>query len=229
MKKSLFFWLYFIASIILAVYFSSRIITSLMGRGPVSYVKHISITSDSKDTDIEPIKVAIGITGGTNIRSIDLHQINSRVSKVPGVKKSSTRRLSNGDIVIKTQQHKVAAQWSDGQFFYPLSSDGTKIDTPTTERDENTIVFTGVVPDNLSEIIKTVSAISEYIDYMNMVESRRWNIHTKNGTTIYLPEDNPSVAINKISVLNQTHKLLSRKLEIIDMRDQARILVKEKK
>ncbi len=200
-----------------------------MGRGPVSYVKHISITSDSKDTNIEPIKVAIGITRGTNIRSVNLHQINTRVSQVPGVKKSSTRRLSNGDIVIKTQQHKVAAQWSDGEFYYPLSSDGTKIDTPTTERDENTIVFTGVVPDNLSEIIKTVSAISKYIDYMNMVESRRWNIHTKNGATIYLPEDNPSVAINKISVLNQTHKLLSRKLEIIDMRDKARILVKEKK
>ena len=61
---------------------------------------------------------------------------------------------------------------------------------------------------------------------MNMVEDRRWNIHTKNGTIIYLPEDNPSVAINKISTLNQTHKILSRKIEIIDMRDNARILVK---
>ena len=62
-----------------------------------------------------------------------------------------------------------------------------------------------------------------------MVESRRWNIHTKNGTTIYLPEKDPATAINKIKVLNQTHKLLSRKLDIIDMRDSARILVKEQK
>ena len=59
-----------------------------------------------------------------------------------------------------------------------------------------------------------------------MIESRRWDIHTKNNTTIYLPEDNPSVAINKISRLNQTHKILSRDIEIIDMRDSARILVK---
>ena len=64
---------------------------------------------------------------------------------------------------------------------------------------------------------------------MNMIESRRWDIHTKNNITIYLPEDNPSVAINKISLLNQTHKLLSRKIDIIDMRDNARILVKTKK
>ena len=62
-----------------------------------------------------------------------------------------------------------------------------------------------------------------------MVESRRWNIHTKNGTTIYLPENNFADAINKINVLNQTHKILSRQIDIIDMRDKARILVKTKK
>ena len=229
MKKSIFFWLYFIASIILAVYFSTRIITSIMGRGPVSNIKHISILSDSKDTDFESIRLALGIDSGVNIKSVDLHQINNRVSKVPGVKNSSIRRLSNGNIVVKIQKHKVAAQWSDGKYFYPLSTDGTKIDTPTTERDENTIVFQGAIPENITDIISGVSSISEYIDYMNMVESRRWNIHTKNGITIYLPEESPTVAINKISLLNQTHKILSRNLEIIDMRDSARILVKTRK
>lgn len=101
MKKSIFFWLYFIASIILAVYFSTRIITSIMGRGPVSNIKHISILSDSKDTDFESIRLALGIDSGVNIKSVDLHQINNRVSKVPGVKNSSIRRLSNGNIVVK--------------------------------------------------------------------------------------------------------------------------------
>ena len=226
MKKTIFFWLYFIASIILAVYFSVRIITSIMGRGPVSNVKHVSILSNSKNTDFEPIRLAIGITRGTNIKSVDLHQINNRVSKVPGVKKSSVRRLANGDIIIKTQQHKVAAQLSDGVYYYPLSEDGTKIDTPSTERNENTVVFRGTVPEDFTEIASMVSGISEHIDYMYMVESRRWNIYTKKGTLIYLPEDEPAVAINKIKRLNNTHKILSRNLEVIDMRDPARILVK---
>lgn len=203
-----------------------------MGRGPVSVVKNISITSDSTNTDIEQIKVAAGIDKQTNIKSVDLHQISNRVAKIPGIKKASARLLANGDIVIKTEQHKIAAQWSDGVYYYPLSADGTKIDTPSTERNSNTIVFQGVIPENLSEklqnITTNVSKLSEYIDYINMVENRRWNIHTKNGTTIYLPEDNPDVAINKISLLNQTHKILSRNIEIIDMRDPARILVKTK-
>ena len=229
MKKTIFFWLYFVASIILAIYFSVRIITSLMGRGPVSDIKHISILSDSRNADIEPIRLAMGITGGTKIKSVDLHQINNRVSKVPGIKKSSVRRLANGDIIIKTEQHKVAAQLSDGIYYYPLSEDGTKIETPSTERNENTIVFRGSVPENFTDIVSMVSGLSDYIDYIYMVESRRWNIYTKNGTLIYLPENEPSVAISKIKRLNNTHKLLSRDIEIIDVRDSARILVKTRK
>jgi cell division protein FtsQ len=229
MKKSIFFWLYFVGSIILATYFACRIITSQMGRGPISSVKHIHITNNSNDFNPDAIKMAIGISGETNIRSIDLRQINKLVLGVPGIKKSATRRLSNGDIIIKTEKYNVVAVWSDGVYYYPLSSDGTKIDTPSDTYNENALVFRGEVPNDLTDIINSASVLSEYIDYIKMVESRRWNIHTKNGTTIYLPENNFADAINKINVLNQTHKILSRQIDIIDMRDKARILVKTKK
>ena len=198
-----------------------------MGRGPISFVKHIEIKSNSREIDTEAIKIAIGVQPGTRIRSVDLHQINNRVLSVPGVKNAATRRLPNGDLIIKTQQHKAVAMWSDGLFFYPLSADGTKIDTPFDRPDKNTIVFRGDLPDDLTDIINSVSALSEHIDYMTFVESRRWNIYTRGGITIYLPEDNPATAINKIGVLNQTHKILSRDLKTIDMRDNARILVKQ--
>ena len=228
MKKSIFFWLYFVLSIILAIYFAVRIITSQMGRGPVSSVQHISAYgATSKDKEI--IKLALGVTPGTNLRNVDLHQLNYHISNIPGVKKSAVRLLPNGDIIVKIQKHNVIATWSDGLNYYPLSAEGVKIDTPSLERKDDTIVFQGDLPDDITSIINGVSAISDYIDYMNMVESRRWNIHTKNGITIYLPENDPAGAVSKISVLNQTHKLLSRKLDIIDMRDSARILVKERK
>lgn len=229
MKKTLFFWMYFIVSIILATYFASRIITSNMGRGPVSVVKNIHIINNSKDFDPETIKIAVGIPAKTQIKSIDLRSINKRIMAIPGIEKAATRLSPNGDLIIKTQKYNVVAMWSDGVDYYPLSVNGKKIDTPLSERNENTLVFQGNVPDDLTEIIDNVSVLSQYIDYLTMVESRRWNIHTKNGITIYLPENNLAGAINKINILNQTHKLLSRKLDIIDMRDGARILVKTTK
>ena len=100
MKKVLFFWIYFILSIILAIYFATRIITSQIGRGPISYIRHIYIISDTKDADLEPIQMAIGIQPGTKIRSTDLRQINNRVMSVPWIKNAATRRLPNGDLII---------------------------------------------------------------------------------------------------------------------------------
>ena len=55
MKKSIFFWLYFCVSIILAIYFAVRIITSQMGRGPISSVQNI-ITYGTNTKDEEIIK-----------------------------------------------------------------------------------------------------------------------------------------------------------------------------
>jgi len=228
MKKSILFWLYFVLSIILAIYFAVRVITSQMGRGPISNVQNIQ-TYGTNTKDQEIIKITLGISSGTELRSVDLHQLNNRISGIPGIKKSAIRVLPNGDIAVKIQKHKVIATWTDGAYYYPLSADGTKINTPAEERNDNSIVFRGDLPDDLTEIISNVSSISKYIDYIDMVESRRWNITTKNGTVIYLPEQDPAAAINKIKVLNQTHKLLSKKLEIIDMRDNARILIKEQK
>ena len=61
MKKTIFFWLYFGMSIILAVYFSTRIITSQMGHGPISQVKTVYISSNDKETDMKPLEMAVGI------------------------------------------------------------------------------------------------------------------------------------------------------------------------
>lgn len=237
MKKSLFFWMYFIATIVLAVYFASRIINNKMGRGPIINVKNILMTNTAKEKtknqDFESIRIATGVSNGTRVKSLDLKQINDNVLNVPGIKNAATRLLPNGNLIIKTQQHDVVAMLTDGAFYYPLSADGTKIEAPSSTRNINTIVFQGELPRNWSdisgELITALSDISEYIDYVNMVESRRWDLHTTNGTTIYLPEEKPTKAINALKTLNKNHKILSRKIEIIDMRDDKRILVKPEK
>ena len=155
MKKSIWFWLYFVLSIILAIYFAVRVITSQMGRGPISKVQSIETYGTNAKED-EIIKLSLGVSPGTNLRSVDLHQLNYRISNIPGIKDSAIRLLPNGKIIIKIKKHKVIATWTDGAYYYPLSADGTKINTPSTERNDNSIVFQGDLPDNLSDIISDI-------------------------------------------------------------------------
>ena len=116
--------------------------------------------------------------------------------------------------------------WTDGANYYPLSADGTIVNTPTEIRDENHIVFRGAVPNDISAITDAAQNLLGILDYIEWIENRRWNLHTTGGITIKLPEHNAINAINTLITMNQTHHILNRKISVIDMRDDARILVK---
>ena len=56
MKRSRWFWICFVVAIIMAVYFSARIIMVGMGRGKLAQVQNISIVTDSRDADMDAMR-----------------------------------------------------------------------------------------------------------------------------------------------------------------------------
>ena len=64
------------------------------------------------------------------------------------------------------------------------------------------------------------------VAYLQWIENRRWDLVTVDGITIMLPEQNPVQAISTLIALDRAHNLLGKKITVIDMRDDARILVK---
>lgn len=226
MKRSIWFWMYFIIAIILAIYFATRIFMTFSGMGELSYVRRISISTDTPNKDLTPIAVAAAVAPGTRAVGHNLTEINTRVAATPGIKNSATRRLANGNLSIYVELYKPVAQWTDGLQYFPLSADGTIVNNPNDTRTANTVVFRGTLPDDITEITNIAHNIVEILDYVEMVENRRWNLHTLNGITIMLPEKNPDTAVANLIVLNQKYQIFDKDIEVIDMRDDARILVK---
>lgn len=226
MKKNILFWIYFVVAIILAIYFSTRIIMTFMGIGDVSTVHKVSIKTDSKNKDLTEISAAAAIAPGTHTYSVNLNQIQHRISDVPGVKQVAVRRLPNGNLSVNVKTHKTFASWTDGQFYYPISDDGTIINKPSNERNNNSITFRGNIPSDIKTITKAATNLIDKIDYIEQIEERRWNLQTKNGILVMLPENAPEDAIGKLLVLQKKYKILTKDLTTIDMRDDARILIK---
>lgn len=226
MKRNLWFWLYFIIAIILAIYFATRIVMTCIGYGQNTYVRNISVKTDAENKDLTAIATAAAVAPGTRSYSVDLEQINARINSVPGVKNSAVRRKADGNLSIKVELYKAVALWTDGKKYYPLSADGTIVNQPRENRDEGTVVFRGNVPDNISEITKAAHNLLGDLDYMEWIENRRWNLHTTGGITVLLPEKSPTDAIGALIVLNKNHQILSKQITVIDMRDSSRILVK---
>ncbi|MDR0726937.1 MAG: cell division protein FtsQ/DivIB [Rickettsiales bacterium] len=227
MKKSFWFWLCFLVAIILAIYFASRIIMTSLGHGDSATIKSISISSDSGKHNLSAIATFAGIAPGTKTYSVNLDDINARIATVPDVKTSAVRRLPNGNLAIKVKLHKAVALWTDGEKFYPLSADGTIVKRPIDQRPANTIVFKGTLSADISEIAKIAHNLTPHLDYLEWIEDRRWNIQTNGGITVMLPEVDPIASISALSLMDKNHQILSRKITVLDMRDSARILVKQ--
>ena len=226
MKRSIWFWLCFVISVILAIYFASRVIMVGMGHGNISRVRNISITADKNDKDLSALANAVTVAPGTRSYSVNLENMNARVGAVPGVKQSAVRRLPNGNLVVRASMYTAVALWTDGEHFYPLSADGTIVNKPTDVRDAGHVVFRGVVPDSIDQITKAAHNLVGDLDYLEWIENRRWNLYTTRGIVVMLPEKNPIDAIGTLISLNNNHRILGRNINMIDMRDSARILVK---
>ena len=226
MKRSIWFWLCFFICIILAVYFSVRIIMTGMGRSTLSHVHNISINTNTRDKDLSALASAITLPPGTNTYSVNLENLNARIGAIPGIQKSAVRRTPSGNLAIKASFYQAVALWTDGENFFPLSADGTIVNTPQQTRDEGNVVFRGKIPNNITDITKAAHNLVGELDYIEWIENRRWNLTTVDGTVIMLPESNPIAAIGSLMTLHRNHDILNKKLNVIDMRDDARILVK---
>lgn len=225
MKRSIWFWLCFVVAIVMAIYFSTRIIMVGMGRGGLAQVHNISIVTDSGDADMDAMRAAVGGLVRDSYR-VDLNALNGRIAAVPGVKKSAVRRLPNGNLAVRADMYRAVAQWSDGENYFPLSADGTVVNSPSSTRDIGAVVFVGVLPDDISDITAAARNMVADVSHLEWIEGRRWNLITMGGITVMLPEENPVQAISTLISLNQNHGLLGKKIKVIDMRDNARILVK---
>ena len=199
---------------------------TITGHGTISMVRNISILADQRDANLSSLSSAIALAPGTRSYSVDLDAINARVSNIPGIKQSAVRRLPNGNLSIRVSLHQAIALWTDGENYYPLSADGTIVNTPTSERNISNIVFRGSVPNDITEITKAAHNFVGQIDFIEWIENRRWDIHTNSGIRIMLPETNPISAIGTLISLNKKHGLLDKQISIIDLRDSARVLVK---
>ena len=226
MKRSIMFWLYFVIAIVLGVYFATRMVTTGLGHGKLATIHNIIITTSDADADLNAVQTVASAGLGAKTNSLNLVSLNRRIGEIPNVQNSAVRRMQNGTLRVLVKFYRAVAQWTDGDAFYPLASDGTVIQTPSSARDATAIVFRGQLPENVADVTAAAHILVSHIDYMEWIENRRWNIVTNGGIPVMLPESDPVAAIRGLHSLNEKHNILAKDINTIDMRDSARILIK---
>ena len=189
-------------------------------------LKNIKILGIENTKASEVVTIVTGLRE-TSLASIDLKKISAEINKIDWVKKSELRKVYPSTLEVRIFEHNPIAIWFN-QGNKILVDDEAQILTELNPGNfKNLKVIAG--PDARKEIPAIISMIKNYPDFEKKIKSllrvgdRRWTIRLHNGITIHLPEKNVDRAIEEIEDLDDRYALLSRYIEIIDMRLQDRI------
>ena len=183
-------------------------------------------------TPLDEINNVVNLHRGDNILGPDIHQLRSDLEQLPWVKTAVIERSYNPNIIkITLTERQIIAIWQINNRFHPVDIEGKVIDTDQVPSSPLLIIIGDKAPEHLNELLKIIKIDDELysrVKAANFVSGRRWNIildSLKGGITVKLPAENSEKAWKRLLKLNKTRGILKRKLTIIDLRFENKVLV----
>jgi cell division protein FtsQ len=172
---------------------------------------------------------------GMPIYKIDTDEVQRKLNDLPWVKDVEVYRILPNTIKIKIIEHKPIGVWIDkDKKLYPVSSEGILLSEKAKSPDlEHLPMVWGKkgyekFPEIL-QIVNTEPELAERVKIFNLVGQRSWKLRFDNpnsGIWVYLPDDNPEQAWHRLKIYEKNHKILKRKLTLIDLRLPDKLIVR---
>ena len=176
----------------------------------------------TKNTDGSDIVSALNLSKDTPLVKFDLKEASNRISRLDWVKDLEIKKLYPSTLKIKIYEYKPIAIWIyDGNKFV-IDQDGQIIKGLDPNKFKNLKFVAGY--NALDYIPSIIKSLGEYPGFDDRVKSilrvgdRRWTVRLFNGLEIYFPEVGMSKAIEILQNLDNETQLLSRYIDVIDMR-----------
>lgn len=194
------------------------------------------IISGRKHTAKETLLQAVDADRHNNIMQLDLNDLKNRLEALPWVRRANLRRTYFPNILqIDLQEREVKSIWQFENNFYPIDAEGNIIDSEYIPTAPILLIVGAGAPENIKDLMLSIQddeEIFKRIKVANFISKRRWNIvldDVENGITVKLPEENIKQAWQKLLKLNKSVGLLKRKLTIIDLRLEGKVIVRLQK
>lgn len=195
------------------------------------------IVTGRNRTEIEDILKTIDMKQGDNLLKANVVKIKQNLENLPWIRDVEiTRSFFPNVLKIEIKEKNVLALWQLNERFYPIDMNGYVIEADYIPNDEVLLVVGPKAGEKFIDFIAEIKEIdpefAKRIKAANYISQRRWNVildDIKNGITIKLPENNYVNAWKKLLKLEKTKGILKRKLTIIDLRSESKVVVKLKK
>jgi len=183
-------------------------------------------------TDVSMLKEAVALEKGGSILSIDPAAIQENLIALPWVRQAYVKKIWPDTISVALKERVPMALFQKSTQVRLIDTQGEVIDENNLSPYKDLIIVSGVeankAASTLFPLITANNDLYDEIERAIYISERRWDILLKNETLIKLPENDVAFALKILEDANDQDSLLSKNLEIIDLRDPNRIVIKAK-
>jgi cell division protein FtsQ len=178
----------------------------------------------------EEIIDAVGLDATHSLVFLDANVARDQLLALPLVESASVRKFYPDRVEIAVTERKPYAVWQHEGSFAVISADGTSIDSARDGRFSHLPLVVGEGADAASPeflpLLAKFPAIAKKTYGAVRIGDRRWNLRLVNGFDVKLPDENVETALAKLDGMIRDGNIMSRDLVSIDLRDEARTLVR---
>ena len=178
----------------------------------------------------EEILTTAGVTGRTSLLFLDATTARARLKANPWISEATVLKLYPGRLHIAVTERDAFALWQKGGKVSVIAIDGTVVEPYVSMRFAKLPMVVGEGAElkarDFLAIVEQFPSIREQVRAAVLVANRRWNLQLVNGIDIRLPEDDIATALGTLVKLDRDKKLLSRDIDVVDLRLPDRVTVR---
>lgn len=180
--------------------------------------------------DPEILKAIINVKKGSPLFSFNPTDAKDLIERISWVKSAHVERRWPGTIFIGLDERQPIALYQTKKDLQLLDEKGEVISVNTIAPFKDLLIVLGEgAQENAPELIKNINAeelIEPTVKSAMRVSNRRWDLLLNNGMKVKLPEDDVGLALRRLSDAQTEDKILEKDLEVIDLRDSSRMIVR---
>lgn len=170
-----------------------------------------------------------GVTGGSSLVFLDAAAVRDRLKANPWIADATVQKFFPNQLRIDIVERKAFALWQENGRLSVIADDGAVLEPYVSRRFLALPLVVGKGAE--SQARDFLALLSRYPQVRAVTKAavfvgeRRWNLRTKDGLDIRLPEHDVGNALAALSQLDQDDHLFSRDIVTIDLRLPDRLTV----
>ncbi|MDU6496022.1 cell division protein FtsQ/DivIB [Bradyrhizobium sp.] len=170
-----------------------------------------------------------GVTGRSSLLFLDAAAVRDKLKANPWIADATVQKFFPNQLYIDIVERKAFALWQQDGRLSVIADDGAVLEPYVSRRFLTLPLVVGKGAESRARDFLALLARYPQVRAVTkaaiFVGERRWNLRTKDGLDIRLPENDVGNALASLSRLDQEDKLFSRDIVAIDMRLPDRLTV----